>query len=671
MLASGLLLLAMQWPVLAYPGVNYDEVMWVNVALDTGNLAFIHDAIKGWPLMLMPYIGAFKGYIYKAIFTWVDPSVVTLRAPMLLLAGAGIALFSAAVYRYCDRWAGRFVFLFLLLNPLVGMHSALDLGPSNIEFFLKCSALFLLLRSALDRKPLNAGLLGAIFLFGMWNKLSFVWFLNSVFLLWIILFSASRRSVAVENRAGSKVNNGLFQNRFDLIVFLPSYIVFALVFYFNIYLGVKAPVEEANYLPMKAYYFFDLFSGISYYNWGWVLRSSVFYILCSFTCLGFVLAAIHFAVRDVYRCWRIKTDVLSLPALAVGNILACVIGLASFAQFVLTREAIQPWHAYTLFPVLPALVATGAVLCFKSFDKNAGFYSKLLIAFAMVFIVVVGLVARIDIAKNISQVQHGKYSWARVANSNVSGEVFNWLKSVDQKVKFLDWGFMTQALFFDHLKSAKYDDLSWTYNAGDDLENFLSLDQSAIFVTHGELTSAYLDARANFFKSAKLAGVDLCEVKSFSDADGIVFAQAWKMCGKDKAINTSGSKMAYAFNYSADVELSNAAFTVKGNDPQVYFSAQDLAGMTDLKAVAFKFQCMDKRSDPALQIFFKSAGSAGFTEQLSVKVTPVKDLVYLDVSRLKLNAQIDFQEIRIDLDPATSCAAFSIGDLRAYGKQAR
>lgn len=117
--------------------------------------------------------------------------------------------------------------------------------------------------------------------------------------------------------------------------------------------------------------------------------------------------------------------------------------------------------------------------------------------------------------------------------------------------------------------------------------------------------------------------------------------------------------------------MSNAAFTVKGNDPQVYFSAQDLAGMTDLKAVAFKFQCMDKRSDPALQIFFKSAGSAGFTEQLSVKVTPVKDLVYLDVSRLKLNAQIDFQEIRIDLDPATSCAAFSIGDLRAYGKQAR
>lgn len=669
MLLSSLVLLAMQWPLLAYPGVNYDEVMWVNVALETGSSLFIHDAVNGWPLMLMPYIGALKGYVYRAVLFFFDPGVASLRVPMILLGGAGIALLASALYFYCHKRVAVFVICFLLSNPLVGMHAALDLGPSSIEFFLKCCVIFLSLRALYGGQPVNVLLLGVVLLLGIWNKLSFVWFLNSFFLLWIILFlmvGRGRRSSSDETHFIGVRSS--FAHLPTLLAFIPSYLLFGGVFYFNVFLGVKAPIEEANYLPMKVYYFFDLFSGISYYNSAWVPLTSVFYTVCSAVCLGFSLTAMRFAVRDAMQCWTQRTNVLNLPPLALGNFSACVMLLASVAQFLFTREAIQPWHAYTLFPLLAVVVATGAVLLGNSFGSTPALYRMLAITAPMVFVLVICLLARVDIARHISQAQPGKYSWTRLVNSNASGDLFKWLKTADRSVKFLDWGFMTQALFFDHLKAAKYEDLYWRYNEGVNADHFRGLDPSVIFVAHGKQTSAYPEARTHFFQSAKLAGVELCEMRSFADADGIVFAQAWQVCGIDKVVSTPTAGAKYVVDYSADVAQQDVMFKVTGDDPQVYFSVENPAALADVGALSFGFSCVGGRGDASLQVFFAGMGASGFSEMLSTRVRPLKDLVYVDVSRLDLIGKTDFQAIRIDLDPPNSCAAFSIRDLRAYGR---
>jgi len=52
---------------IAYPGVQYDEILFANIALGANADHFVI-RILGIPLFTMPYLGALKAYLYYPIF---------------------------------------------------------------------------------------------------------------------------------------------------------------------------------------------------------------------------------------------------------------------------------------------------------------------------------------------------------------------------------------------------------------------------------------------------------------------------------------------------------------------------------------------------------------------------------------------------------------------------
>ena len=71
---------------IAIPGLYYDEVLFVNAATGAVTDSFIARRIGGAPVMLMPYIGALKAYLYFPIFKIFGVSPATIRFPVICIS---------------------------------------------------------------------------------------------------------------------------------------------------------------------------------------------------------------------------------------------------------------------------------------------------------------------------------------------------------------------------------------------------------------------------------------------------------------------------------------------------------------------------------------------------------------------------------------------------------
>src|SRR5277367_1821082 len=66
------------------PGIEADEA----VVTGAGSYTFL-----SLPLMHFSYVGALKTWLYLALFSFVKPSQVSLRVPMVLAAASAVWLF--------------------------------------------------------------------------------------------------------------------------------------------------------------------------------------------------------------------------------------------------------------------------------------------------------------------------------------------------------------------------------------------------------------------------------------------------------------------------------------------------------------------------------------------------------------------------------------------------
>jgi hypothetical protein len=129
------------------------------------------------PVMLLSYLGALKTWLYNLLFLATPPRPISLRLPMLLIAAATLGLFFTLLDRTVSRrtaWIGTVLLAsdssYLLMN-------AADYGPVTLQFFLKLSAILLILR--FHRAGSRWALAGGFFLVGLalWDKAVFLWIL--------------------------------------------------------------------------------------------------------------------------------------------------------------------------------------------------------------------------------------------------------------------------------------------------------------------------------------------------------------------------------------------------------------------------------------------------------------------------------------------------------------
>lgn len=168
-LLAGLLLIP-------YPGVENDEALFANAIYAPegvpGRISLLGRSI---PTMVMPYVGALKGWLYSDIFRMFHPSVWSLRTPVLFAGAAAIWFFYLLLRRLAGPRSAVIGCVLLATDVPFLLTVTFDWGPVALQMLLLISGLFLAVRY---RNALRlAHVAGAFFLFGLalWDKAVFLW----------------------------------------------------------------------------------------------------------------------------------------------------------------------------------------------------------------------------------------------------------------------------------------------------------------------------------------------------------------------------------------------------------------------------------------------------------------------------------------------------------------
>jgi len=167
---------------LSDPGLQYDELLFVNAALgDTHPYhGFIYSEALGIPTMLMPYIGAVKAWLYAPIFTVFGVSVDSVRIPAVLLAALALVLAVLLVYRLLETWPAVVLAVLLATDPVYGAVSRADWGPIVISALLRVFALLCYFAFLRREGVRYLWLLVLALSLGLFNKLDYVWFIAAI-----------------------------------------------------------------------------------------------------------------------------------------------------------------------------------------------------------------------------------------------------------------------------------------------------------------------------------------------------------------------------------------------------------------------------------------------------------------------------------------------------------
>jgi hypothetical protein len=161
---------------LDHPGLDYDELLFVNGALNRGvSELFIVWKWHGVPILLMDYIGALKAWIFHPIFAIWDVTPWSVRIPSLLIGIAGEILLILALRSLFDWRTALYAAPLLLFDPDVLMHSRLDWGPNALGYLFRGG---LILSMALWIRKCQIRYLWmalVMILLGCFDKLNFLW----------------------------------------------------------------------------------------------------------------------------------------------------------------------------------------------------------------------------------------------------------------------------------------------------------------------------------------------------------------------------------------------------------------------------------------------------------------------------------------------------------------
>ncbi len=191
------LYLSLALPVLRLPGLQYDEVLFVNAATGQSGGSFIVWAVRlgclRVPIMVMRYLGALKAWLYAPIFAIFGTSPVTVRLPVVLLGLLTLAFTWLIARRLFGRRAPAFAVLLLATDPTFIFCNRLDWGPLALSLVLKTAGTVLVLEWLKTGRALV--LMGAGFLFGLglFDKVTFAWFIAALVIALPVCFWADVR----------------------------------------------------------------------------------------------------------------------------------------------------------------------------------------------------------------------------------------------------------------------------------------------------------------------------------------------------------------------------------------------------------------------------------------------------------------------------------------------
>ena len=154
------------------PGLYGDEMLFVGPA--AGERPYLK--CFGLPLLIFPYIGALKSWIYTPIFALFGVSPVSIRLPAILISCGTLALGYSLVRRILTPgWAVAFTGA-CAVHPGFVLLTRVDLGPIALMLFLKALCLVLLFKWLDGPQRICWSVFGVCIL-GFFDKFNFIWFI--------------------------------------------------------------------------------------------------------------------------------------------------------------------------------------------------------------------------------------------------------------------------------------------------------------------------------------------------------------------------------------------------------------------------------------------------------------------------------------------------------------
>ena len=336
--------------------LHNDEMLFVNAAI--GEIEpnfFVFKKIGNIPLLLMDYIGALKAWLYFPVFKLFGVNVWSLRLPTIFLTATGLYILGQTLVKKLPFYVALSIVVLLCCDPFLIFHTRIDTGPNAIELFLKIAALYFFYRF-LDTPKLFFILIIALILFlGVFNKLNFIWFINSFALSLLVCYHGRMWDLWKNSSANYRLK--------FIALLLFTYLLPFLYFVFtNHYFGVlNQTVQETENWPNAFGRVGELLneahSGgrVQDFNYflgfgGWADDSWIDKIMIG-------LASIMGLAVLVKRPFAAHTKHLAFIGLLLVSLLA---------QMLLTDRARYSWHIFMIYPFLTITIVLATSLFFKN-----------------------------------------------------------------------------------------------------------------------------------------------------------------------------------------------------------------------------------------------------------------------------------------------------------------
>jgi 4-amino-4-deoxy-L-arabinose transferase-like glycosyltransferase len=184
------------------PGLYYDECIFVNAALGGIDEGFISKRINNVPVMIMPYIGALKSYIYYPVFKIFGVSAESIRLPVIIISAFTLGLSYLLARILFNQWLAIMYVAVLGTDPAFIYFSKLDFGPIVLMVLLKTAGLYLFFKFLVTSSLRYLWLLIIILTLGLYDKINFIWFIIAFVISSGLFYYVELREIYKYNRSG-------------------------------------------------------------------------------------------------------------------------------------------------------------------------------------------------------------------------------------------------------------------------------------------------------------------------------------------------------------------------------------------------------------------------------------------------------------------------------------
>jgi dolichyl-phosphate-mannose-protein mannosyltransferase len=318
------------------PGLYMDEVDFVNAARGGPDNTMIYKRLGSVPLLIMPYIGALKAWIYAPVFWLFGVSALTIRLPAILLGAATLLIFFQLMQsRVGGVWAVIAIWL-IAIDPTNLFTSRLDWGPTVLMHFFQAALLALWFSYRDAPKVSKLVLICICAALGFFDKFNFIWLILAFVVALALCYPDNLKDLWISSSRLARAVTGI------LVLIGVAAMLFVILPLLHLRGANLPPMNvEAKWAGLLstlcgtavAYQFFETDS--------WVISFVPFWLIVTDCYLA--LACLFFAGHDAGARENRRRGFFLL-----------LISFFVFVQIVITPQAGGPHHYSMIFP-LPVL----------------------------------------------------------------------------------------------------------------------------------------------------------------------------------------------------------------------------------------------------------------------------------------------------------------------------